>query len=262
MKNIRHINIETTKICNQSCFYCFNDSGTKSIEKTLTPENWLKKLEPFVMQGLKSVHLTGGEPFAYPYIIELINSCVDLGLTTSILSNGLKISLLIKKHPETFKKLSLAQISLDSLIPEKQNKRRGYKYAFKDAITAIQSLHKIGVPLEISMTVDSENELEINDIVKFAKKYNAKLIVRPMVNKGRAVSSYIKSITREELNNIQKTSNTDIVEDRFLYVTEHSTNHECLLKEGVLTLKPDSTIDSEYLNNVEINNLFQLRVAS
>lgn len=262
MKNIRHINIETTKICNQSCFYCFNDSGTTTIGKTLTPENWLKKLEPFVPQGLKSVHLTGGEPFAYPYIIELVNSCVDLGLSTSILSNGLKISLLVKKHPETFKRLSLAQISLDSLIPEKQNKRRNYKYAFKDAITAIQSLHKIGVPLEISMVVDSGNELEINDIIKFAKKYNAKLIVRPLINKGRFISSSIKSITREESNIIQKTSNTNIVEDKFLYVTEHSTNHECLLKKGVLTLKPDSTIDSKFLNNDGINNLSQLKLAS
>lgn len=258
---INHINIEVTKICNQSCFYCFNNSGTMSIGEILTPETWVEELKPLVMQGLKSVHLTGGEPFAYPYIIELINTCVDLGLSTSILSNGLKISLLVKKYPYTFKKLSLAQISLDSLIPEKQNQRRGYKNAFKDAITAIQSLSNIGVPLEISMTVDSENKSEINHIVDFAKKYVAKLIVRPLVSKGRAVSSSFTSITREELKTIQKAETKDIVKDRFLYVTEHSINHVCLLKEGVLTLRPDSTIESEYLNNQGIFKVNQLRAA-
>lgn len=261
MKNIVHINIESTKVCNQLCFYCFNDSGTKTIGEILTPETWVEELKPFVMQGLKSVHLTGGEPFAYPYIIELINGCVDLGLSTSILSNGLKISLLVKKHPDTFKKLSLAQISLDSLIPEKQNQRRGYKNAFNDAITAIQSLSKIGVPLEISMTVDSENKSEINHIVDFAKKYDAKVIVRPLVNKGRAVNSSFTSINRKELKAIQEARNSNIITDRFQYVTEHAINHECLLNGGVLTLRPDSTIESEYLNDKGIFKASQLRAA-
>ena len=249
MMEINHINIEVTKNCNQSCFYCFNNSGSNTFGEIFTPEAWVEEIKPFVKQGLKSVHITGGEPFSYRYIIELINSCVNLGLSTSILSNGLKISLLIKKYPNTFKALSLAQISLDSLIPEKQNQRRGYKNAFKDAITAIQSLSKLGVPLEISMTVDSENKSEINHIVDFAKKYNAKLIVRPLVNMGRAINSSFTPITNEELRTFQKARIKDIVKDRFLYVTGHSINHECLLKEGVLTLRSDSSIESEYLNN-------------
>ena len=250
MMEINHINIEVTKNCNQSCFYCFNNSGSNTFGEIFTPEAWVEEIKPFLKQGLKSVHITGGEPFSYRYIIELINSCVNLGLSTSILSNGLKISLLVKKYPNTFKALSLAQISLDSLIPEKQNQRRGYKNAFKDAITAIQSLSKLGVPSEI------------NHIVNFAKKYDAKLIVRPLINMGRAINSSFTSITNEELKTFQKTRIKDIVKDRFLYVTGHSINHECLLKEGILTLRPDSTIESEYLNKQGIFKASQLRVAS
>ncbi|MCH8332026.1 MAG: radical SAM protein [Bacteroidetes bacterium] len=171
---INHINIEATKICNQACFYCFNESGPRASGKTLNPDEWSYRLKLLRNKGLQSVHLTGGEPFAYKYIIELIKVCQNLGLKTSILSNGMKISHHIGKHPKLFMGLELAQISLDSLNRNEHNMRRGYDRAYDDAITAIESLTDLSIALELSMVIDYQNIEQIEQMITFASSGTSK----------------------------------------------------------------------------------------
>ncbi len=252
---IKHLNIEATNICNQNCFYCFNESGPSSIGITLSPKQWKEKLVKLKDKGLESVHLTGGEPFAYKNIIELIQSCQDLDLKTSILSNGLKISNYSDKYPQLFKNLTVAQISLDSLDKDKHNKRRGFNKAYSDATTAISSLSNLNVPLEISMTIDNDNVNDIPDMIHFANKNNAKLILRPLISKGRA-KNIIESTIKEKIKLFSKDDIT--IQDRFCYVTDLPINDKHLLDSGFLTTKPSSDIDSVYLNNNNIHTINDL----
>lgn len=254
--NIRHINIEVTKTCNQRCFYCFNNSQSSISNNALSVEEWSTLLEKAKDNGLKSVHLTGGEPFAYKRAIELINRCVDIGLETSILSNGLKIKNLSDKYPKIFSQLILAQISLDSLDQNLHNKRRGYHRAYTDAVSAIRSLHKLKVPIEISMSVDYQNINEINLMKDFAKQFSARLILRPLVQKGRNKINLYQEI-HDSISHYEKYDNIDIV-DKFKYVTNLPINDKSILSKGFLTLLPKGDIVSEYLNKRCINNFSDL----
>lgn len=247
---IEHVNIEVTKICNQSCSYCFNDSSPKSLNKSLSSEEWEKLLAIAKEKGLKSVHLTGGEPFTYKNIIQLIKICQNLDFETSILSNGFKISSYAVKYPEIFRRLKLAQISLDSLNEELNNKRRGYKKAYSDAISSIDALNHLGVPIEISMTIDAENINEIDEMIQFANKFKAKLILRPLILKGRNELNIFEDVN-EKIKYFEFFQNIEI-KDKFYYVTHLPVNDKSIIQKGYLTILPEGNIESDYLNNKNI----------
>jgi molybdenum cofactor biosynthesis enzyme MoaA len=63
MTPVTHFNLEITNLCNQRCLYCFNNSGAVERKGELPIESWERFLKRQAEQGLKSVHITGGEPF-------------------------------------------------------------------------------------------------------------------------------------------------------------------------------------------------------
>jgi len=222
MKRIDHLNIEVTNKCNQNCFYCFNNSGTDVKSEFFPAIKWLDILNSLKSNGLKSVHFTGGEPFIYPEIMQLIKGSLDLGISTSVLSNGYKIKTLSTEQPEILSKLSVAQISMDSVNPEIHNKRRNYNYAWQDANDAIHALKILNIPVEISSTIDDENLQSIKGLAEYAQINNVSLLIRPIINKGRAESiSISQNLTKKienEIAEIKDIINIKFVKDRFNYL--------------------------------------------
>lgn len=188
------------------------------------------------------MHLTGGEPFAYSRAVELLAGAQELGLETSILSNGLKIQLLAKQHPAVFRRLTLAQISLDSMNPDVHNRRRGYNEAWKDAMNAIQSLRVLDVPVEVSCVVSDENLNSLRAVAEFCRNIGASLILRPMVAIGRAANSpsgahFAQSLTAC-VGELMKIAGLKIVPDRFHYVPEA----RAAIPEDIYTVHCDGSI--------------------
>lgn len=221
---IRHLNIEVTKRCNQRCFYCFNDSGLGSPGSELIPSRWLNILRKLKKEGLESIHLTGGEPFAYRHAVELLAGAQELGLATSILSNGFLVVELAGESPEVFQKLTVAQISLDSMKAETHNQRRGYRRAWQDAVSAIHALRKLGVPVEVSCVVSDTNILDLPAVAEFCQNMQAGLIIRPIISAGRATTQIMPDsfVYDVELCTRSLTENLDarLVSDRFYYVAD------------------------------------------
>lgn len=219
---IKHLNIEVTKRCNQRCFYCFNNSGMGSPTRELSPSQWLGILGKLRVQGLESVHLTGGEPFAYKHAVDILAGAQDLGLGTSILSNGLRVPELAGAYPGVFQRLVVAQISLDSLDEDMHNRRRGYHKAFSDAVAAIQALRDLGVLIEVSCVVSENNLADLQDVAEFCNGIDAGLIIRPMLALGRAEACERRPSFDQDLRvSIESlTSGVRLAADRFQYVAD------------------------------------------
>jgi len=248
MTKLRHINIEVTNDCNQNCYYCFNNSGSDKNNRTVSLNQWLGLIKHLKNCGLQSVHFTGGEPFVYSDIIPLIKGSIDLGLEVSILSNGHKIMDYSAQFPEILAQLTVAQISLDSIIPEFHNKRRNYFNAWQDAMDAIHSLRKLKVPVEISSTIDSGNINSIEELAKFAFNNDLGLIIRPVLNQGRAKylfhDSKLANSIEKEIRNVQEVISVRIVNDRFNYLSYSEVQRIPLPLES-LTINYDN-FDSEF----------------
>jgi len=239
-----HFNLEITKKCNQKCFYCFNDSGYSKKRDEFSLAEWKNLITGITLKGNESVHITGGEPFLHPDIMEILSHSINLGLKTSILSNGLNISRLAQSFPELFSKLVVAQISLDSMNPELHNKRRGYANSFSDAMSAIAALINLNVPVEVSSTVSDENINDLYEIGNFCKENNLGLIVRPLLTAGRAVGVLLSDNFINKISNTVKDlkdMNIQVTEDRFQYV-EAENKSSNIWDNEILTVHKDGVV--------------------
>lgn len=242
---IRHLNIEVTKRCNQRCFYCFNNSGVGSPSSELAPDRWLNVLGKLKAQGLESIHLTGGEPFAYPWAVELLAGAQAFGLGTSILSNGFCVRELATACPEVFRKLKVAQISLDSMNEQTHNGRRGYPRAWQDAMNAIQALRELDVPIEVSCVVSDQNLQDMSMVARFCVQNGISLLLRPVVPIGRAINQAPSNGFHERftacLHMLAELPRLALVSDRYHYVPEES-GHDKAVPTDIATVLSDGSL--------------------
>jgi MoaA/NifB/PqqE/SkfB family radical SAM enzyme len=261
-----HFNLEITRNCNQKCFYCFNDSGSSHHKNDLSLTEWKNILSKIHALGHKSVLITGGEPFLHPDIIEILQHAIGLGLETSILSNGYKISAFVEKYPFLFSMLRLAQISLDAIDPEVHNMRRGYNKAFKDAISAINALQKVNVPIEISTTVSDQSLSQLIDVAKYCESIDASLIIRELIPTGRGKTIDTKradNLTRKKIvRKLYAYTTANVVYDRFNYVADNDKCDKCFKIYGTVTVECSGVIKGNNVKSHTINSfLCQLKVA-
>jgi len=221
---IRHLNVEVTKKCNQRCFYCFNDSGKGQPSTELSLQQWMDMFRNLQQKGLQSIHLTGGEPFAYKNAVELLAGAQALGLSTSVLSNGLHVERLTGDFPNIFRKLTVAQISLDSMDEVTHNLRRGYLKAWHDAVSAIHALRQLSVPVEISCVASESNLSDLEAVAEFCEAMDIGLIIRPIIATGRAANQIIPDSFANDLECCVQSLTTNqkarLVFDRFHYVAD------------------------------------------
>lgn len=249
---IRHLNIEVTKRCNQRCFYCFNNSGIGSAVSEFTPKQWLEIIEKLHNTGLKSVHITGGEPFAYKGAVELLAGAQDMGLRTSILTNGLRVAELSRLHPQVFCNLDVAQVSLDSAEPEIHNTRRGHPRAWDDATSAIRALSHLDVPVEVSCVLSAENLGTIPALAQLCREMGASLLLRPLQNVGRAIET-----TPQTVVDLAKMLNVSlpvpVVHDRYYYVADERQQWPESCPKDFLTVHHDGKLRTHGLPELPVN---------
>jgi AdoMet-dependent heme synthase len=240
-----HVNIEITRKCNQSCFYCFNNSGAGNRPYLVSYEIWKSILTALHQDNLKSVHFTGGEPFIWSKTIDLIEYAQSIGLDTSILSNGFQIDNLVDTHHEVMGNLKVAQISLDSMDKDIHDLRRGCKGAWQQAIDAIYALRKINVPVEVSCVVDEKNIDGLINVGYFVKSIEAALLIRPLVPIGRANSQKISSVFQkrlEEISILLQSKKIKINHDVFNYVPINNETDDINLHNNVFTVEATGNI--------------------
>ena len=77
----KNIEINVGKPCNNKCVFCL-DGFPKGEENTWMPwEEMSHELERWHKDGVRSIGFLGGEPTAYPHIVEAVQKASDLGYT-------------------------------------------------------------------------------------------------------------------------------------------------------------------------------------
>jgi len=173
--------IEITKNCNLRCKYCFNESGNGNPELPLN--QWIELLDSLYSRGLRIIKISGGEPFLYPGILELLEYAQEKFIV-SVNTSGYFIDEEIASKLSAMN-LQIVQISLDSKTAKVHDSLRG-KGTWEKAVRAIELLHRANIPIRISMTVTAHNYDEIGDIKSFANEYGAELSLEVLNNVGNA----------------------------------------------------------------------------
>lgn len=119
-----YICISVTSKCNLSCKYCYRfDSNTDFISK----QDFTLVLKFLKKMGVKTINITGGEPYLHPDLDSLINIAWEYKFYIILSTNGVKVDL----DSKTLQKVNLLVISLDGSNEMVHAQTRGEGSFFK-----------------------------------------------------------------------------------------------------------------------------------
>ena len=184
----RHVlQIHLTRKCNLKCLHCYSMSGPQESE-ALPLEDLKAAMTDAKHLGYGIISLSGGEPFLYPHLRQVLEHGKKIGLKTGLVTNGM---FLDERRLSALKdSLDLVVISLDG-APERHNVMRANKLAFETMAKKLPNLKEIGIPFGFLYTLSQENAHELDWAADFAVQAGAELLqIHPLDSDvGRAAET-------------------------------------------------------------------------
>lgn len=118
----------------------------------------------------------GGEPLLRPDILDILSYSHDLGLYTSIITNG---TLLKGKAKEIAKFVDLTWVSLD-YDSEYHSEMRGHAGTFEKTMDGIRELKSAGGRVAVNCVLSKLNLDAVGKMGELAKKHQLKISFDPM----------------------------------------------------------------------------------
>lgn len=153
LEGYKMLNIYITNACNLKCKHCFMLSG-KKLENELTLGDWMKVLTSFKENGGEFVTFSGGEPLMFKNFPQIISHAHDLGLKSTVLSNGLLWSDKLIHDLALF--IDEIQFSLDGVDEETNSMVRGSGH-FEKVVDTIVKFANAGVKTSVATTFTYDN---------------------------------------------------------------------------------------------------------
>ena len=142
------------------CFATFQDVGRDILPVGHLPrEGCLSVVDALASAGFDKINFAGGEPTLCPWLPDLIQRAKDLGCTTSIVTNGSRISREWLNTVED--SLDWATLSVDTLDPQKLEElgrvTRNGPLSEENYLSVIDMLRERGIRLKINTVVTQSN---------------------------------------------------------------------------------------------------------
>ena len=196
------VNYHLWKYCNMRCGFCFasfQDISPQFLPKGhLGREDCLSVVESLAQAGFRKINFAGGEPMLCQWLPGLIVRASELGLTTSMVTNG---SRLTQEWVDSVKgRLDWVALSIDSVNPDtlvRTGRTTGSgPMSAHDYLSAIEILKRNDIRLKINTVVTRFNLMEdLTDFIIEARPERWKLL-QVLAVKGQndhAVGEYMVS---------------------------------------------------------------------
>jgi len=170
-----HLRVSLLPECNLRCRYC-NPKGIFESSKTLNKQEILDIVKAAVVNGIVRVHWTGGEP-CLTDIVSILESAKKLGMREQIMTTNGTLQV-DRVHEMKRAGLNRVNISLDSLNPSKNREITGRNF-FSTTVKWIETACNVfdeATKMNIVPMRDNINEIE--DFIKFAQRFNGKLLLK------------------------------------------------------------------------------------
>lgn len=186
--------------CNLHCQHCYLEAGP--LRCTYLPlELVIRTLDEVEQLGIGTIYLSGGEPFLYPGLEEVLSFISQQqGFELCVLTNGTRIGT---TDAALLKDIGASvQVSIDG--PKAYHNRvRGSKSAFRRARQGIQYLVAAEVPVTIVITICQENVGWLSTLAEWGAGMGVERIsVQPLLQMGRGFEIREKKLLDEQLCNL------------------------------------------------------------
>lgn len=196
------IDLDTTNICNQACYYCNTEQFRNDLPVYQSVEQYSKLIDRLhtwrqydsnVIGTLSNVIFSGGgEPTLLPGYEDLLEDVIDKGYVAAMNTNGTKLHKILTIGTDKLKRMAYVGLDIDSGNPDTYELIRKSKMTdspFDRVKETAKELGSRGVPLDIKALLMPENtsQLEINSIFEYARDVEARAVhLRPMVLNGHS----------------------------------------------------------------------------
>jgi len=183
--------------CNLRCQHCYMNSAPERT-RCLPAGMVIRCLQDTDQLGIRTVYLTGGEPFLHPELGTILSAVVPRqAFQLAVCTNGTLVgsgeAALLKAHGVA------AQVSVDG--PESYHDRfRGVKGAFQAASDGIQAFVLAGVPVTVVVTICRDNLGFLPWLAKWALRMGVERVsVQPLQEVGRGAAMGATRLSDEQM---------------------------------------------------------------
>ncbi len=163
VNEIPSVNYHLWKACNMRCKFCF--ATFQDIEPQFLPKGHLGRedcilvVESLSGAGFQKINFAGGEPTLCPWLPDLIRRAKELGLTTSVVTNGSRTTgewLESVKGSLAWIALSIDSVDRDTLVGIGRTTRHG-PMSKEDYLCVVEILKQSGVRIKVNTVVTQSN---------------------------------------------------------------------------------------------------------
>jgi MoaA/NifB/PqqE/SkfB family radical SAM enzyme len=172
---------DPTYRCNLRCRHCITSSSPDIDSSNELDLFQMKQLfRQLASIGVLEIAITGGEPFLYPHIFEIIGYIQDSTMNLTIASNGTLITATKAKRLADLKVHDI-KISVDGYEPVHDDIRG--KGSYRRAMSGIRNLVQAGVPVSVRMTLTRNTHEGLEDMFKDLNSASIKKLKVAMIKK-------------------------------------------------------------------------------
>ncbi|MEA2149564.1 MAG: hypothetical protein QOD69_1394 [Solirubrobacteraceae bacterium] len=177
------LQVHPTLRCNLRCEHCYSSSGP-DVSTALDISSLCAALEDARALGYETVSVSGGEPFLYRELPELLRFAKSIGLRTGVTSNGTLFGRdrlqRVREH------LDGLAISVDG-PPDVHNRMRASPRAFERLLAGVQIARDSGIPFAFIHTFTEGGWTHLPWVAELAAQQGARLLqIHPLEPFGRA----------------------------------------------------------------------------
>lgn len=222
-----------TSRCNKNCKYCF-----KFNQKDLTLEENKKILNNLTKRGITNIRWSGGEPYLYPDLKELLKLSKEKGFINYVNTNA---SLLNENNlKENIENVDRIIISLD-FINENENQKyeigENY-YAHVKSLLQIIKKVKPSIQVQVNTVLFKGSTDKLEELYEDLKKYDIDCwkLIRFFPVRGKALEEDLSITDEEFLEIVDKFKNRDNQDFKIVIHgnKEMSERHIIILSSGKL----------------------------
>lgn len=173
-----HVQIILSDLCNQNCHFCAyrmdggfstaqfaDESGNRNPNRRIPKEKALEIVEDCARLGVGAIEFTGGgEPTVHPDWLKIIGRAQELGISTGLVTNGVRL-----KADPVLDKLTWLRISLDAGTAETYERVRESK-AWPKVMQNLKLAGALNGPyVGVGFVVTRENYKELAQAARLVK---------------------------------------------------------------------------------------------
>ena len=200
------LEIEFSLRCNLHCQYCYiQDQDQIAFEKEMTKEEICNVILQAERLGAKKIIILGGEPMAYPHILEMIRFIRGRGLNIEMFTNGFQITADTAK--QLYEYGVCVVLKMNSFNENIEDMLAGQKGASKMIWEAFHNLKGAGYPsgknvLSVSTIICHQNSDELVNMWRWLREQNIRPYFEIITPQGHAKQNEWLNVSTTKIKEI------------------------------------------------------------